>query len=153
MKVGILSSSTSCHALNSPKGITNHSYKPLWVLKIIFYSSPGWIQIWWYPLFKSIFKNIFDPPNLSSISYSRGIKNWYFTMILLIALLSTYILQLSFFFGVSKSKTTHGLILSHIKPLQSNSFTCSYKISYSFMFIRYWGKLGRLAPRIRLIWC
>lgn len=49
----------------------------------------------------------------------RGIENRYFTVILLMAQLSTHIRQLSSFFGVSSASTVHGLMLSHINPFWS----------------------------------
>ena len=48
-------------AFVKPNGITNHSYKPSFVLKVVFHSSPSLILIWWYPLFKSMLENNFYP--------------------------------------------------------------------------------------------
>src|SRR5688572_9175790 len=39
-------------ALVNTKGMTNHSYKPNLVLKVVFHSSPNFTQICWYPLRK-----------------------------------------------------------------------------------------------------
>src|SRR6266542_5843911 len=60
-------------ALVRPKGITNHSYNPNFVLKAVFHSSPNCMRIWWYPLRKSILVKIKEPLNSSSISSNRGI--------------------------------------------------------------------------------
>lgn len=78
-------------ALHNPEGITFHSHNSSIVLSVVFHSSPYLILIWWYPPFKSSFENTCEPSNLSSISFSLGIKNKYLTVILLITLLSTHI--------------------------------------------------------------
>ena len=98
-------------ALESPNGITSHSKRPSFVLKAVFHSSPGLILIWRYPLLKSILEKISAPPSWSRRSLILGMGNLYFTAILLIALLSTHILQLPSFFGVNKAETAHGLKL------------------------------------------
>lgn len=60
-------------ALDSPNDMTNHSYRPTLVLKAVFYSSPGDMQIWWYQLRRSIFENIVEQLSLSNMSSSREI--------------------------------------------------------------------------------
>ena len=97
-------------AFVSPKGITNHSYNPYLVWKAVFHSSPSWILIWWYPLWRSIWLKIQKPCNSSSISSSLGMGCRYFIVILLTALQSTHILQVPSFFGTSQTGTARGLL-------------------------------------------
>ena len=55
-------------ALDSLKGITNHSNNLFLVLNAVFHSYPDQILIWWYPLLKFILEKIVAPEIKSSIS-------------------------------------------------------------------------------------
>jgi len=110
--------------LDSPKGITNHSYSPSLVLNAGFHSSPGRILIWRYPLLRSTLEKFVAPDIRSSISSKREMGKRYLTVILLIAArLSTHIRHVPSF-GVKSARTAHGLKLSLMNPLSSNSSTC-----------------------------
>jgi len=108
----------------SPNSITNHSYKPCFILNVVFHSSPSFILIWWYPLFKSILEKIQDPCNSSNMSLSLGMGCLYFTVKLLTTHLSTHILHVPSFLGKSSMGTSHGLILSRMYPFSISSSTC-----------------------------
>lgn len=66
-----------------PNGITNHSYKPSFVLKAVFHSSPGQILILWKALYRSILEMIVATAIKSNMSSSLKMGKRYFTMILL----------------------------------------------------------------------
>jgi hypothetical protein len=110
-------------AFVSQNGMTNHSYKPYLVLNAVFHSSPSFILIWWYPLFKSILEKIHDPYNSSSMSSSLGIGCRYFTVMLLTTRQSTHILHVPSFLGTSSTDTAQELILSRIYPFIINSYS------------------------------
>ena len=80
-------------------------------------------------------------------------ENLYFTVILLIAQLSTHIRHQPSFLGVRRTDTAHGLMLIYIHPCSRSSATCRRISSLSFGLIQYAGLFGRLAPGIRSIWC
>ncbi|KAK4549009.1 hypothetical protein RGQ29_032769 [Quercus rubra] len=65
------------------------------------------------------------------MSSNRGIGKQYFTMILLMAQLSTHILQVPSFFGVKSARTTEGLILSQKNPFLISSSTCLCNLACS----------------------
>ena len=102
--------------LDSPNGITNHLYKPSFVLKVVSHSSLGLIRIWWYPLLKLIFEKILELASMSSISSNQGMGNRYLMVIFLMARLSMHIRQVPSFFGTNMAGTTQGLILSWLTP-------------------------------------
>ena len=93
-----------------------------------------------------------EPPNLSNISSSWGMKNRQWMVILLTAWLYIHMRQLSSFFGVKIVSTAHGPILFLICPLCINSST------FSFRTLPPWDssdsmRFDRLALGIRFIWC
>lgn len=90
------------------------------------------------------------PPSWSSRSLIRRIRKWYLIVILLMAQLSTHILQLSSFFGVNRAGTTQGLILGWIWPFFSSFSIRWCKISYSCGLILQW---GREEPGIKSMLC
>lgn len=89
-------------ALVRPKGMTNHSYGPSFVLKAVFHSSPSRIRVWCYPLRKSIFVKISAPAIISSMCIGK----LYLMVILSMARLWTHILELPSFYGVTIAGTT-----------------------------------------------
>ena len=103
-------------ALDKANDIIIHSYSPSFVLNVVFYSSPERIRIWWQLLFKSIFEKIVAPDIMSSISSSLRIGQRYFTVILLIARLSTHIRLVPSFFGINSAEIARGSN-SRINPL------------------------------------
>ena len=133
-------------------GMTSHSYSPSFILNVVFYSSPSLIQIWWYPLFKSIFEKNFAPLKQSIKSSILGNGNLYLMVILLISLESIHILQPLSFFGLSTVGTTHGLKLSRINPLSIKSWTYLLTSSFSCGINLYTDLFGKLALGIRSIW-
>jgi len=90
---------------------------------------------------------------MSSISSNLVIEKRYFIIILLIAQLSTRIRHVPSFFGVNSAKTAQGLKLSRMNSLLNNSSTCLCNSACSIVFIRYYGKLGRVAPETKSITC
>ena len=123
-------------ALDSPKGITIHSYRPSRVLNAVFHSSPGRTRIWWYLLHRSIFESIVAPCNRSIRSSNRGIRNQYFIVILLTTRLSIHIHHDPSFFGTKSACTAHGLMLSRMAPFSNHSCTWRFNSSCSWGFIR-----------------
>lgn len=101
-------------ALERPNGITIHSYKSFIILKVVFYSSPSFIWIGWYPLRKLIFEKIDAPWSWSNKSLSLGIGKWYLIVILFTAWLSIHIRQVSFFLGAKSAGTAYRLALEVI---------------------------------------
>ena len=136
----------------SQKGITNHSYGSILVLKVVFHSSPSPILISWYPLFKSIFEKYFEPLKQSIKSSMQGNGNMYLMVILLISLESTHMHHPPSLFGMSNVGTTHELKLSFINPLSKSSCTYFFIFPFSRGVILYVILLGKLAPGINSIW-
>jgi len=99
-------------ALDSSKGIINHSYNPSFVFNAVFHSFPGRILIWWYPLLRSILEKIVAPVITSNISSRRGMGKQYLMVILLIVWLSRHICHVPSFFGAKSAGTAHELKLS-----------------------------------------
>jgi len=106
-------------AFVSPNDITNHSYNPCFILNVVFHSSPSFILIWRYPLFKSILEKIQDPWNSSNMSSSLGMRCLYFTIMLLMARQSTHILHVPSFLGTSRRGTTHRVYSHECTPFPS----------------------------------
>jgi len=86
-------------------------------------------------LLRSILEKTVAPDIRSSISSRRRMGKHYLTVILLIARLSTHIRHVPSFFGVKSAGTAHGLKLSLMNPLSSNSFTCRCNSACSVGFI------------------
>ena len=63
----------------------------LFNLKVVFHSSLEQILTWWYPLLRSILKNILDRAIISSISSKHKMRNQYFIVNFLMALLPLHI--------------------------------------------------------------
>jgi len=61
-------------ALDSPKGMTNHSYKPCCILKAVFHLLPSAILMRWYALLKSSFEYILAFWGASRRSDTKGMK-------------------------------------------------------------------------------
>jgi len=140
-------------AFNKPNGITSHLHRPSFVLKAVFHSSPKRILIWWYPLFKLIFKKNVALDIISNISFNLGIGKRYFIVILLIAWPSTHILQDPPFFGVKSARTAHGLKLSCTNPFSKSSSTFLAILSCWGWMILYWGKFGSATLGTRSMAC
>jgi hypothetical protein len=104
-------------AFVGPNDMTNHSYKPYLALKVIFHSSPSFILILWYQLFKSILEKIHATYNSFNMSSSLGIRCLYFTVMLLMVRQSIHILQVLSFLDISITSIIQGLILSWMYPL------------------------------------
>ena len=122
-------------ALDSPNGITNHSYNPSLVLNAVFYSSTGRILIWWYPLLRSILEKTLTPDIRSSISSRRGMGKWYLTVILLIVrTIHTHTLCTILLWHQKCGNCTWAQALFD-DPLSSNSSTCRYNSACSVGFI------------------
>jgi len=109
--------------LDRLKGMTNRSYNPYLVLKVVFHSSLSFILILWYLLLRSILEKTLDLCNSSNISSNWKIENLYLMVILFIALKSTHIHQVPSFLSIKRVGTKHGLKLSQIDPQLSNSWT------------------------------
>jgi len=118
-------------AFLSSNNMINNSYKLCLVLNVDFHSSPYFIPISWYPLFKSILEKIHDPYNSSNMSSSLGIWCLYFIVVLLMVWQLTHILQVPSFLGANNTSTTQGLILSWMYPFIICSSTCLWS---SFVF-------------------
>ncbi|KAK4600509.1 hypothetical protein RGQ29_010237 [Quercus rubra] len=69
------------------------------------------------------------------------------------ARLSTHICHDPSFLGVSKAGMAQGLRLSLMCPFNNKSSTCLLSSSCSFGLVRWCGRLGRLEPSTRSIWC
>ena len=87
------------------------------------------------PTLRSILEKIVAPDIKSIISSKWGMGKRYLTVILLIARLSTHIRHVPSFFGAKSVRTAHGLKLSLMNPLSSNSSTCRYNFACSVGFI------------------
>ena len=73
----------------------------------------------WYAFWRSILEKMSDPTIVSNRSSSLGMRNIYLIVIILMALLSTHILQLSSFLSVSNTGVAQGLRLSRKKSFHS----------------------------------
>ena len=111
--------------------MTNHSYNPSLVLKVVFHPSPSQLLIWWQPLFKSILVNYFDPIWQSIKSSIMGKGNLCRIVILLMALESLHILHSPSFFQLNIVGTKHGIKISLISPLSNNFWTWFLNSSFS----------------------
>ena len=76
----------------------------------------------------------------------------YFTVMLLIALQSTHIPQVSSFLGTSSTGIVPGLMLSLTCPLVSSSLTCLWSSLVFSALLLQAGQLGIVAPGTKLIW-
>ena len=74
-------------------------------------------------------------------------------VILFMRRLSTHSRMLPSFFGTERASTAHGLRLSLMKPLDTNSSTGLWTSIVCLGFILHVGLLGRMALMMRFIWC
>ena len=114
-KIWVMTLMNVLGAFDNLKGMTNHSYNPSLILKVIFHSSLRGYESDVYVTKVHFQKKLGSdgPTIMSNKSSSLGMGNLYLTVIRLMARLSTHILQLPSFFGKSNASTTYGLNLSN----------------------------------------
>ena len=107
--------SLECPVLESAQNLLNQPIKCFFdLLGSCFSNRPNWNMQW----ILECFVMLIIPP------FFKRIRPRIVTVMLLIALQSTHILQVPSFLGTSSIGTAHGLMLSLTCPLVSNSLTC-----------------------------
>jgi len=101
----------------------------------------------------SILENQLAPARQSSMFPNLIMKNLYLMVILLVALLSTDILQDLSFLEVRRARTAQGLMLWRPKPLDNSSWTYPFNYAHLLGFNLWWGRLGSCELGTKSIAC